>query len=454
MKSATKTQQFLEALETFSVQRGIKKEEIKANIEEVFTKIYKTKFDLDANVETIVDLEKGTIDMFNYKKVVEKIDDELSEITLDDPRVVKEKLKVGDIFKDRIDYSQFSRLVTQQIRQMLVQKTREAEKELIYKMYEKKINEIITTTVYQIMPRYAILNIGKTSAFLPSSEMNPLEKLEQGQRLDVYVLNIDKVSRNAQIIVSRASGHLVTKLLESHVTEITDGIIEIVGVARQAGFKTKIFVKSHDHQVDPVGSCIGIRGSRIKTIMKQIGGERIDVIPYSEHLEDNIAAALQPAKIHGIQIKEVEIENQDGEKVKQKNVTVIVEEDQYLVAIGKRGVNARLASKLTDTKIDIKRLSDPETKEIEFKILAGIVEIENESHIDKLSIQDDKSLDAKTKEDKEKLAAEYEKYMEQQEQRELEEEQIIDNTTSDEIINEEENDDEFEEYAEMYGDKE
>jgi N utilization substance protein A len=301
---AKQSKQFLEAIEQISQQKGIEPSEIKDALEEVFTKMYHNKYDLEANIETVVDMVNGTIIMTNIKKVVEKIEDEYSEVTLDHPAVKKQKLKVGDDYREEVNYDEFSRSVAQQIKQMLIQKTREAEKKKIYEKFASRKDELILTKVYKVSNNYVILDIDGTSLFMPKSEMNPLEELKKDQTLRVYVLNIDKMAKDAQIVVSRATPNLVKRLMEEMIVDISDGIVEIMAIAREPGQKSKVIVKSNQPEVDPVGSCIGVKGSRIKGIIDEIGGERVDIIPYSEDQIEQIVFALSPAKVIGVTVVE------------------------------------------------------------------------------------------------------------------------------------------------------
>ena len=415
----SKSVRFLEAIEQISQQKGIEIEEIKESLEFVFTKMYKNKYDLEAELETIVDLEKGEIIMNNLKTVVDKIEDEYSEVLVTNPEVIKQKLKSGDTYKEPVDYSEFSRSVAQQIKQMLIQKTRESEKKIIYEKFASKKDELLSSKVYKVAEKYVIFDIDGTSLFMPQSEMNPLENYKKDDNLRVYIMSIDKVAKDAQIVVSRAHPNLVKRLMEEQIIDIQDGLVEIVSVAREVGFKTKVIVKSNRQEIDPVGSCIGIRGSRIKGVMDEIGLEKIDIIPYSEDLSQQIIASLSPAKVLGVILKEEKVElleerwihEEDGTIIKEKVVRsaiAIVPDDQNLVAIGKRGINVKLAVRLTKTKIDIK--TETEAKEL------GLEYVENGNAIEKETIQ---TIDLDIKDDAELVSnfndknamEEYEKYM-------------------------------------------
>ncbi len=373
-----KSEDFILAIEQIAKSKGLDTSEVQEALQEAFEKTFRNKFDLEANLETNIDIKEGKMEMFNLKNVVQEVDDIYGEISIDDPEVKFQKLSVGDVYKEPVVISELSRSSAQQIKLLLIQKTKETEKQKIFDKFMEKKQDLIRTKVRKYERSHAILEYEGASLYMPSTEMNPNETLKIDEIIKVYIVNIEKMSRDSQFVVSRKHPFLVKRIMEKEIRDIEYGTVEIVAVSREAGVKTKVIVKSNTPEVDPVGACIGVRGSIIKGIIEQISGERIDVIAYSEDPITQIANCLAPATVKSVMITEkiIELEedrqydNEDGERVtfkKYNQATVIVPDDQNLIAIGKRGVNAKLTARIVRTKIDIKTVSEALAEGIEFE---------------------------------------------------------------------------------------
>ncbi len=373
-----KSRDFISAIESIAESKGLDISEVQEALQEAFEKTFRNKFDLEANLETNIDIKEGKIEMFNLKTVVETVEDDYGEISVDDPEAKFQKLSVGDTYKEPVVISELSRSSAQQIKLLLIQKTKETEKQKIFEKFMEKKQDLIRTKVRKYERSHAILEYEGTSLYMPSTEMNPNETLKIDEIIKVYIVNIEKMSKDSQFVVSRKHPFLVKRIMEEEIRDIEDGIVEIMSVAREAGIKTKVIVRSNTPEVDPVGSCIGVRGTIIKGIIEQISGERIDVIAYTEDPIAQIANCLAPAVVKSVMITEKIFEldedrwytDEDGEVVKSKKykqATVVVPDDQNLIAIGKRGVNAKLTARITRTKIDIKTVSEALAEGIEFE---------------------------------------------------------------------------------------
>lgn len=252
----------------------------------------------------------------------------------------------------KVKSDEFGRIAAQTAKQVIIQKIREAEREIIYDDYHKKVGGIVTGAVHRFERGNIIVDFGKTEGFLPKSQQCPNERYKQGDRIRAYVLDVTKTSHGPQIVLSRSSADFVKKLFELEVPEITEGIVEIKAISREGGERTKMAVYSKDDKVDPVGACVGMRGNRVKDIVRELHGEKIDIIRWSDDIKEYLRAALSPAQISKLKI--------DREK---KNIVVLVKTDQLSIAIGKHGQNVRLASKLIGWEIDIRSEEEAEKEE-------------------------------------------------------------------------------------------
>lgn len=362
----TKEAKIIFALESLFKQKGVSKEEVTGYLEEAFNKAYSRdgiwEPELEeADIEVKVDIDNGLIDIKRIWTVVEEIEPtrlyrEVKVGTLD-----ADDQPVGTRIVEEIDIDNMSISKAQHIKQLLIQKTRESEKQKLFDQFKDRQGELMNVNVFKIEDNYVILSKEDTSIFVPSSELSPLDNIKVGEKITVYVINVDDKSRDAQIIGSRTNPMLVSKLIERSVEDVQDGIIKIEAIAREPGIKTKLSVSSTLPEVDPVGSIIGVRGSKIKTIIDEIGGERIDVVKHSDDVKQLVVNALSPARITGIKL-EIDPENEE-----RQIITVVTEEDQFLATIGKRGSNVKLAARLAGVKIEVKTIEQAKEAGIEYE---------------------------------------------------------------------------------------
>lgn len=342
----------LHALEDIEKDKGISKEILIEAIEIALLSAYKKDFGSKENVSVEIDEESGEVMVFSKKKVVDQVSNEHYEITLDQALEIDSSVEEDDYLDIEVTPENFGRIAAQTAKQVVMQRIREAERDVLYEDYKRKEGEIITGTIQRFHKDNVLIDMGKTEALLPVSEQIPKEKYRVGSRLKLYVVEVSSTTKGPRILVSRTHPALLKRLFEVEVPEIFDGIVEIKSVAREAGFRSKIAVSSYDNKVDPVGACVGPQGMRVRSVVEQLNGEKIDIVKFSEESKEFVANALNPAEVIDVEI------DQD-----QKSAKVIVPDFQLSLAIGKAGQNARLAAKLTGWKIDIKKES--EVKETE-----------------------------------------------------------------------------------------
>ncbi len=341
--------EFMEALSDLEHDKGIKKDILLEAIETALISAYKRHFGTDQNARVEIDGDTGEIKVFAIKNVVEEIEDEETEITVEEAREINEKYEAGDVVETEVTPRDFGRIAAQTAKQVVVQRIREAERGIIYDQYAEKENEVLTAIVHRIERGNVYVELGRAEGIIPVSETVYSEQYNINDRLKVYVLEVKKTNKGPQIIVSRTHPALIKRLFEFEVPEIRQNVVLIKSIAREAGGRTKIAVWSDEKDVDPVGACVGHKGTRIEKVVEELGGEKIDVVPWSSDPIEFIANALRPAKVVMVQINEDE-----------KAAKVIVPDYQLSLAIGKEGQNARLAAKLTGWKIDIKSQSQTE----------------------------------------------------------------------------------------------
>lgn len=346
-----------EACEQLEREKGITKDVIIASLCDAMVSAYKKhiKAKEAPNVEAILDEQTGEIGVFRTKLVVETVEDENMEISLEDAKEIDDEVELEDEVKLEVTPENFGRIAAQSAKQVITQRIREAERKLVLDEFLDKKGTLTTGIIQRVENRNVIVNIGKTDAIMPVKEQIPGEYYKSGNRIRVFVLNVKETSRLPQVIVSHAHSEIVRELFELEVPEIEDGIVEIKSIAREAGFRTKIAVASNDPDVDSVGACIGPRGSRIQTIIGELKNEKIDIVRYSEDPVEYIVNALSPARVVSVDIL---LDDETG-----KEALVIVPDDQLSLAIGREGQNVRLAHKLTGWKIDIKSASQAESAE-------------------------------------------------------------------------------------------
>ena len=341
---AIDSQELVIAMQELEKEKGIKKEYLLESIETALVTAYKRNFNSAENVKITMDGETGEIHVYAEKDVVEQVEDEKTQINLQDARKVNPKLEIGDKAQIEIIPKNFGRIAAQTAKQVIVQKIREASRNIIFDEYNERKGEIVSGIVQKVDNNIVVLDLGKLEGIMPLKEQVPTEQYKVNDKIRACILDVQKGLKGApQVIVSRASAEFVRKLFEFEIPEIYEGVIEIKSIARDAGSRSKLAIYSPNENIDPVGSCVGQKGIRIQNIINELHGEKIDVIEWNEDPSIFIATALLPARVLAVDINEEE-----------KSAQVIVEDDQLSIAIGKAGQNARLAAKLTGWKIDIK----------------------------------------------------------------------------------------------------
>ncbi len=337
----------LEALQQITKEKNIEMDYLITTLESSLLSAAKKKFGMGDNLTVKVDLKNGEIRMAITKKVVETVTDPNTEISLETARQTESKAKLGQEISLPIGIEDFGRNAILTAKQILIQKVREAEREKIFEEYKDRVGELVTGVVQQIEKGNIFVNLGKAEAILPIKEQIQKEKYRQGDRVRAYILNVEKSAKGPLIALSRANPGLLIRLFELEVPEIFERIIEIKAVAREPGERSKIAVSSIDDRIDPVGACVGVKGVRVQSIVRELNNERIDIVPWSTVPETFVTRALAPAKISKLDVYPDE-----------KSMVAVVEDDKLSLAIGKNGQNAKLASKLTGWKINILSESD------------------------------------------------------------------------------------------------
>lgn len=340
------------ALNAIEQEKGIKKDVIIDAIKAALVAAYKKNYNQAQNVEVEFDDKEGTFKVNAVKTVVDEVHDQRLEVSLKDALEINKAYEVGDEIRFEVTPKNFGRIAAQTAKQVVMQRLREAERSHIVNEYSQYEDELITGTVERRDNRFVYVKIGNVEAIMPRGDQMPNEHYRPQDRIRVLVTKVGSDSKGAQIVVSRTAPDLVKRLFEEEVPEVYNGTVEIVSIAREAGDRTKMAVRSTNPDIDPVGTCVGPRGSRVQNIVNELGGENIDVVRYEENPSDYIANALNPAEVIAVQFSEDE--NQ------QKSALVIVPDYQLSLAIGKKGQNVRLAARLTGYKIDIRPESEVE----------------------------------------------------------------------------------------------
>jgi len=335
--------ELIHALEQIEKEKGIGKEVLIDAIEAALITAYKRNFGSAMNVSVYIDRLTGDVRVFALKNIVEKVKDPSTELSLEQAKQFGPDFEVGDVVEVEVTPRKFGRIAAQTAKQVVMQRIREAERGLIYEEFSNKEDDIVSGVITRFERKNVIVDLGRAEAILPPSEQVPGEVYNIHDRIKAYVINVKKTNKSPQIFISRTHPGLVKRLLELEVPEIHDGTVEIKTIAREAGSRTKIAIYSKNENVDPVGACVGQKGSRIRAIVEELRGEMIDVIKWSSNPEEYIASSLSPAKVIRVDVDE-----------ENKVARVIVPDFQLSLAIGKEGQNARLAAKLTGWKIDIK----------------------------------------------------------------------------------------------------
>ena len=344
MKEAIDNKELIIAIEELEKEKGIKKEYLIESIEAALLTAYKRNFDAKENVKVVMDEITGAAHLYAVKEIVEAAEDATLQISLEDAKKINKDLDIGDNVDIELVPKNFGRIAAQTAKQVIVQKIREAEREILYSEYNERKGEIVTGLVQKADRGIVVMDLGKLEGVMLAKEQIPTEKYHVNDKIRSYVIDVEKGTKGApQVMVSRATPDFVKKLLEFEIPEIYEGLIEIKSVSRDPGYRSKVAVYSQNENIDPVGSCVGQKGVRIQNVINELNGEKIDVIEWNEDPSIFISAALLPAQVMAVDANEEE-----------KFAQVIVPDDQLSLAIGKSGQNARLAAKLTNWKIDIK----------------------------------------------------------------------------------------------------
>lgn len=411
---------FIKALDALEEERGISKQTVLDALKEALEKSYKKNYaGQEAIVNCVIDDQTGKIELYQTKHVVDDVMDEDYELSEEEAQEIDPKYQVGDDVITEVEPDVFGRLAAIQTKQILRQKIREAEKEALYNEYVDKKDDIITGIVDRVEERFAIINIGKTGALLPLKAQIPGETIHEGQHLKVYVSDVEKTTKGTHIAVSRTDPGLVKRLFELEVPEIYDGTVEIKSVSREAGERSKIAVYTDNEDIDPIGSCVGPKGTRVRNVVEELNGEMIDIIEWSDDPVVFISNALSPAKVERVKLHRAD-----------SSALAVVADDQLSLAIGKRGQNARLAVRLTGWKIDIKSLSEVEKEGIDLdaeddsfndELYAAMTQHEDEEPSDESF--EDESFDDESFDDEETSSAEAEEVKEEAESEDKENEE-------------------------------
>lgn len=338
-----KNNELLEALNILEQEKNISKETLLEAIENSLITACKNHFGKSENVKVNIDPETCEYHVFQEKKVVEKVEDPIEEISLVNAKMIDSKYELDDIVNVEVKSKEFGRIATQNAKNVILQKIREEERKVLFDEYYSKEKDIVTGIVQRYVGKNVSINLGKVDAILTENEQVKGEVFQPTERIKVYILEVKSTSKGPRVLVSRTHPELVKRLFESEVAEVKDGTVEIKAIAREAGSRTKIAVWSNDPDVDPVGACVGMNGARVNAIVNELRGEKIDIITWNENPAMLIENALSPAKVISV-IADAE----------EKAAKVVVPDYQLSLAIGKEGQNARLAARLTGFKIDIK----------------------------------------------------------------------------------------------------
>lgn len=358
--------EFMDALSAIEHDKGIKKEVLIEAIETALITAYKKHFGNNENARVEIDPETGEVHVYAIKQIVNEIGEDGSEITVEEARKINGAYEAGDTLEEEVTPADFGRIAAQTAKQVVVQKIREAERGIIYEQFAEQESEVLTAIVHRLERGNVYVEVGRAEGIIPAGETVPGEYYNINGRLKVYVLEVKKTNKGPQIIVSRTHPSLIKKLFEFEVPEIKQKTVVIKSIAREAGARTKIAVWSDDKDIDPVGSCVGHRGTRIEKVVEELNGEKIDVVPWSPDPIEFIKNSLRPAAVLMVQINEDE-----------KAAKVIVPDHQLSLAIGKEGQNVRLAAKLTGWKIDIKSKTQSEEEAFGEEFANAEVDLEN-----------------------------------------------------------------------------
>lgn len=391
--------ELLIVLEHLEREKGIDRQVLIEAIESSLLTASKKRLGKTENISIKVDPKTAEVNVFATMNVVKNVEDASEEIDLESAKQIDPKAKVGGQVQKEITPENFGRIAAQTAKQVIIQKIREAEREIVYSEFKDRVTDIVTGIIRRTERGNVIVDIGRTEAVLPYKEQSAHEEYRNGYRMRFYILEVRTSARGPEVVLSRTHPGLVRRLFELEVPEINEGSVTIKGVAREPGYRSKIAVESQMEKVDSVGACVGLRGERVKNIVRELNGEKIDIVRYSGNISAYVENALSPAKIDAIRLNE-----------SKKAMQIVVPEDQFSLAIGKKGQNARLTSKLLGWKIDIKKkgeLLDEEKKTFtaiegvppkicEALIEAGYTTVDSLSSLNEDSIKEIKGVGEKS----------------------------------------------------------
>ena len=355
--------EILDALSQITREKSVDRQMLVETLEAGLASAVRKKHGATADVQVSFSNDTGAITVALRKTVVETVEDSALQLTLEEARAHKSNAQIGDVLTFPLPIAEFGRNAIQTAKQVLIQRVREAERERVFKEYSDKIGTLVRGVVQQVDRGNVIVKLDHSEGFLPAREQIPRSYHRQGEYVRAVVTVVDKSAKGPQVILSRTHPEFLRRLFESEVPEIAEGIVEVKAVAREAGFRSKISVYSTDPRVDAVGSCVGLKGSRVQSIVRELGGERIDIVPWSQDPSVFVSRALSPAKVMDVRVQEAD-----------KRMIVVVADDQLSLAIGKGGQNARLAARLTGWKIDL--ISKSEEKQKQDLARANRIEVE------------------------------------------------------------------------------
>ncbi len=342
-------------IEQMGKDRGIDKQIIIEALEAAMLTAARKKLGMQVDIESHYNDEAGEIEVFQFKKVVEKVVDPEMQVAITEARgSLDEEAELGDSLGIKIDTSTFGRIAVQTAKQIIIQKVKDAERDNIYDEYKDRKGELVNGFVQRFEGGNIIVNLGRAEGVVPISEQIQRETYKRGERIRAYLFDVKKISKGPQIILSRSHPGFLKALFEMEVPEISEGLIEIVNVSREPGKRAKISVRTKDRDIDPVGACVGMRGARVQSVVQELKGEKIDIVPYSDDQAKYVCSALSPAKVSRVFMDD-----------ETRAMEVIVPDDQLSLAIGKNGQNVRLAARLTGWKIDVKSETMASTQEDE-----------------------------------------------------------------------------------------
>ena len=357
--------ELLIVLEHLEREKGIDRQVLIEAIESSLLTASKKRLGKAENVSVQIDPKTAEVHVYAVMRVVDEVADPSEEITLEDAKKIDAKAKVGAEITTEITPEDFGRIAAQTAKQVIIQKIREAEREIVYGEFKDRVGDIVNGIIRRNERGTVLIDLGRTEAVLPYKEQSAHEEYRNGFRMRFYILDVRVSARGPEVVLSRTHPGLVRRLFELEVPEINEGSVSIKGVAREPGYRSKISVESQMEKVDSVGACVGLRGERVKNIVRELNGEKIDIVRYNSNVSMYVENALSPAKIDSIRLNE-----------KKKSMQIIVPEDQFSLAIGKKGQNARLTSKLLGWKIDIKKkgevLEEEAEKSVSFESIAGV----------------------------------------------------------------------------------